>query len=97
MTRLLRPLSQLDTHGLHAVSYRDLDHLGFGSGLDDAELAAALQPGFGCLVQARHAFATQILPEIALAHVRLAHRLPVDRAVPDEDARLPFDRLAEDV
>src|SRR4051812_10537747 len=79
-------------HGLHAVSHRDLDHLGLGSGFDDAELTAALQPRLAYLLQARDAFATQILPEITLAHVRVPHRLPADRAVPDEDARLPFDR-----
>src|SRR3954468_10371345 len=90
-------LAQLDMHGLHAVSHRDLDHLGLGSGFDDAELTAALQPRLAYLLQARDAFATQILPEITLAHVRVPHRLPADRAVPDEDARLPFDRLAEPV
>ena len=45
-------LPELDAYGLYPLGYRDLDHLGAGSGLDDAESAAALRARLGHLVQA---------------------------------------------
>src|SRR4051812_43544469 len=88
-------LSQLEAHGLHALGHPDLDNLKLPLRLDHAELAAALEPRLGNLLQTRDALAAQILPQIVLAHVHLTHGDPVDPAVADEELLVAFVRPAE--
>src|SRR5215208_3552214 len=62
--RLLRATADLDTHGLHALSYPDLDHLGRLVSLDDAHLAAALQARLRHLIGVRHSLAPEVLQQV---------------------------------